>query len=88
MTQIQKSKSIKIEDELSHQIECLCNVLHTNFSNKVKELLVNWKIDELNRLKDKAPELYEAYQHAVANTPIKVPVKSTTKNASNTRRKS
>ena len=65
MTEKQKSKNIKIEEELSHQLEVLCKLLHTNFSNKTKELLVDWKINELDRLKDKAPELYEAYQQAV-----------------------
>ena len=65
MTEKQKSKNVKIEEELSHQLEVLCKLLHTNFSNKTKELLVDWKINELDRLKDKAPELYEAYQQAV-----------------------
>lgn len=82
-----KSKNIKIEDELSHQIECLCNVLHTNFSNKTKELLVNWKIDELNRLKDKAPELLKAYKQAVACTPVKAKAKASTMKTSNTPKK-
>ena len=60
MTEKQKSKNVKIDEELSHQLEVLCKLLHTNFSNKTKELLVDWKINELDRLKDKAPELYEA----------------------------
>ena len=65
MTTQQKSKNVKLDEELSHQLEVLCKLLHTNFSNKTKELLVDWKINELDRLKDKAPELYEAYQQAV-----------------------
>lgn len=60
MTEKQKSKNVKIDEELSHQLEVLCKLLHTNFSNKTKELLVDWKINELDRLKDKAPELYGA----------------------------
>ena len=67
MTEKQKSKNVKIDEELSHQLEVLCKLLHTNFSNKTKELLVDWKINELDRLKDKAPELYEAYQQAIKN---------------------
>ncbi len=67
MTEKQKSKNVKIDEELSHQLEVLCKLLHTNFSNKTKELLVDWKINELDRLKDKAPELYEAYQEAIKN---------------------
>jgi len=42
-----KSKNIKIEEDLSLQIEALCDVLHTNFSNKAKELFMDWKIEEL-----------------------------------------
>ena len=60
MTEKQKSKNVKIDEELSHQLEVLCKLLHTNFSNKTKELLVDWKINALDRLKDKAPELYGA----------------------------
>ncbi|MDD2808776.1 hypothetical protein [Rhodoferax sp.] len=60
-----KSKNIKIEEDLIFQIEALCEVLHTNFSNKTKELLVNWKIEELKRLKDNAPEMYEQYIQAI-----------------------
>lgn len=65
MTTFQKSKNVKLDEDLSHQLEVLCKLLHTNFSNKTKELLVEWKINEINRLKDKAPELYEAYQQAI-----------------------
>ena len=65
MSDKQKSKNVKLDEVLSHQLEVLCKLLHTNFSSKTKELLVEWKINELDRLKDKAPELYEAYQQAV-----------------------
>lgn len=67
MSDKQKSKNVKLDEELSHQLEVLCKLLHTNFSSKTKELLVEWKINELDRLKDKAPELYEAYQEAIKN---------------------
>ena len=60
MTEKQKSKNVKIDEDLSHQLEVLCKLLHTNVSNKTKELLVDWKINELDRLKDNAPELYGA----------------------------
>ena len=67
MSDKQKSKNVKLDEVLSHQLEVLCKLLHTNFSSKTKELLVEWKINELDRLKDKAPELYEAYQQAIKN---------------------
>lgn len=56
-----KSKNIKLDDELVFQVETLCDILHTNFSVKTKELLVEWKIKELKRLKEDAPELYSKY---------------------------
>ena len=62
-----RQKNISMDRDLLLQIEALCAVLHTNFSNKTKELLVEWKINELDRLKDKAPELYEAYQEGIKN---------------------
>ena len=65
MSKTQRQKNISMDADLLFQVEALCSVLHTNFSNKTKELLVDWKINELDRLKDKAPELYEAYQQAV-----------------------
>ncbi len=65
MSKTQRQKNISMDADLLLQVEALCSVLHTNFSNKTKELLVDWKINELDRLKDKAPELYEAYKQAV-----------------------
>lgn len=57
-----KSKNIKLDDELVLQVETLCDILHTNFSVKAKELLVEWKIKELKRLREDAPEIYQQYQ--------------------------
>jgi len=62
-----KSKNIKIEDELVFQVETLCKLLHTNFSNKTKELLVDWKIEKLSELKEKAPDIYEEYIRQTTN---------------------
>lgn len=56
-----KSKSIKIDNRLVNEIEVLCELLHTNFSTRVKELLVDWQIDKLDELKRKAPDLYQIY---------------------------
>lgn len=56
-----KSKSIKIDTKLANEIEILCELLHTNFSTRVKELLVDWQIDKLDQLKSKAPRLYQIY---------------------------
>ena len=62
MSKTQRQKNISMDADLLFQVEALCSVLHTNFTNKTKELLVNWKIEELNRLKAIAPELHDAYQ--------------------------
>ena len=62
-----KTKNIKIEEDLISQIEILCEILHTNFSVKTKELLVDWKISELKRLKADAPELFQEYQQKIGN---------------------
>ncbi len=62
-----KTKNIKIDNELLTQIEVLCEILYTNFSSKTKELLVEWKIKELKRLKEDAPELFLAYQEKIGN---------------------
>lgn len=60
-----KSKSIKIEEDLIFQIETLCDLLHTNFSAKTKDLLVEWKINKLAELKEKSPELFQEYQSRI-----------------------
>lgn len=62
-----RTKNIKVEEELLTQIEVLCEVLHTNFSVKTKELLVEWKIKELKRLKEDAPELFEKYSNNLSS---------------------
>ena len=62
-----KTKNIKIDNELLTQVEVLCEILHTNFSSKTKELLVEWKIKELKRLKEDAPELFEKYSNNLGN---------------------
>lgn len=62
-----RTKNIKVEEELLNQIEILCEVLHTNFSVKTKELLVDWKIKELKRLKEDAPEIFEQYLEQIRN---------------------
>lgn len=62
-----RTKNIKVEEELLNQIEILCEVLHTNFSVKTKELLVDWKIKELKRLKEDAPELFDQYLEKIGN---------------------
>ena len=62
MRKKQRQKNISMDEDLLNQLEALCTVLHTNFTNKTKELLVNWKIEELNRLKAIAPELLAEYQ--------------------------
>lgn len=41
-----KSKNIKINSEFEKEVSSLCEILPTNFSNKTKELLLKWKIEE------------------------------------------
>lgn len=57
-----KQKTIMIEEDLSAQIESLCNVMNTNFTIKSKELLLEWKIREIKRLKEDAPDIYQEYE--------------------------
>lgn len=57
-----KQKNLVIDEDLVQQIELLCEILHTNFATKTKELLVEWKIKELKRLKEDAPDMYKQYQ--------------------------
>ena len=54
-----------IECELSAQLETLCDVMKTNFTVKAKELLLEWKIKEIKRLKEDAPDIYQEYQEKV-----------------------
>ena len=65
----EKQKNIMLDEELSKQIECLCKVLHTNFSNKTKSLLVEWKINELKRLENDSPEMFEQYKEEIKKAP-------------------
>ena len=58
----QTQKTLVIEDELYFHLEALCNALYTNFATKTKDLLVEWKIRELKRLKEDAPDVYELYK--------------------------
>ncbi len=57
-----KIKTMKIEEQFEREVSCLCKTLHTNFSNKTKELLLEWKIKEEKRLKKESPDLYNKYR--------------------------
>jgi hypothetical protein len=46
-----KHENIVVEEEL-------CFIMNTNFANKTKELLTDWKISELKILKEDAHEMY------------------------------
>lgn len=61
-----KSKSIKIEEDLIFEIETLCEIFHTNFSSKTKDLLVEWKIERLALLREKAPDDYNKYLQIIS----------------------
>lgn len=60
-----KQKNIVVEEELAIQLEELCSIMNTNFATKTKELLTDWKISELKRLREDAPEMYERYLQAI-----------------------
>ncbi len=60
-----KQKNIVLDDELATQLEELCSIMNTNFATKTKELLTDWKISELKRLREDAPEMYEKYLQAI-----------------------
>lgn len=63
-----KQKSLLLDEELCEQLEMLCDVMNTNFATKTKDLLMEWKIRELKRLKDDAPDMYEDYLSKTAKT--------------------
>lgn len=56
-----KLKTIKIKRSFEEEVSALCEVLQTNFSHKTKELLLNWKMAEVKRLKNEHPDLYQEY---------------------------
>lgn len=65
-----KQKNIVLDDELATQLEELCSIMNTNFATKTKELLTDWKISELKRLRKDAPEMYEKYLQAIKKPTI------------------
>ena len=68
MTEKQKSKNVKIEEELSHQLEVLCKLLHTNFSNKTKELFdISNKPISLPEVPSQFGALIETGMHTAAD---------------------
>ena len=62
-----KSKNIKINSDFEKEVSSLCEILQTNFSNKTKELLLKWKIEEEKKLKKDSPELYQQYLNKIKN---------------------
>jgi len=62
-----KSKNIKINSDFENEVSTLCKMLHTNFSNKTKELLLKWKMEEEKKLKKDNPELYNQYLSKIKN---------------------
>lgn len=56
-----KTKNIRIDSNFESEVSALCEILQTNFSNKTKELLLKWKINEEKKLKKDNPEMYENY---------------------------
>lgn len=56
-----KSKNIRIDSNLEKELSALCEILHTNFSHKTKELLFKWKIEQEKKLKKENSELYQKY---------------------------
>lgn len=60
-----KSKNLRIESNFEKEVSVLCELLHTNFSNKTRELLFKWKLEEEKKLKKYNPELYQKYVKAI-----------------------
>ena len=60
-----KQKNLVLDEELAFQLENLCSIMNTNFATKTKELLTDWKISEIKRLREDAPEMYEKYLQAI-----------------------
>lgn len=56
-----KTKNIRIDSNFENEVSTLCEILQTNFSNKTKELLLKWKLEEEKKLKKDNPELYKKY---------------------------
>lgn len=56
-----KVKNIKIDEDFANKVEILCEVLQTTFTDKSKDLLVQWYIDKLSEIREKSPDLYEIY---------------------------
>lgn len=56
-----KVKNIKIDEDFANKVEILCEVLQTTFTDKSKDLLVQWYIDKLSEIREKSPDLYNLY---------------------------
>ena len=56
-----KSKNIRIESSFLNQLEILCELENTNFSQKAKSLLTEWQIERLAYLKANSPEKFQEY---------------------------
>ena len=56
-----KVKNIKLDEDFVNKVEMLCEVLQTTFTDKSKDLLVQWYIDKLAEIREKSPDLYEIY---------------------------
>lgn len=60
-TKKSKSKNIRIEASFLNQLEILCGLENTNFSQKAKSLLTEWQIERLAYLKANSPEKFKDY---------------------------
>lgn len=56
-----KVKNIKLDADFVNKVEILCEVLQTTFTDKSKDLLVQWYIDKLAEIREKSPDLYEIF---------------------------
>jgi len=70
------TKTLKIEEDFCDQLETLCVVMNTGFATKAKELLMEWKIKELKRLREDAPEMHKEYGVELAKKKTKPKVKT------------
>ena len=51
----------RMPPELVMEIQCLCAVMGTSYQSKFNELLMEWRIETVNRIKNEAPEIYQRY---------------------------
>ena len=74
----------RMPPELVMEIQCLCAVMDTSYQSKFNELLMEWRIETVSRIKNEAPEIYQRYLDLLdemKKTPPKPKIPRNTKTA-------